>query len=222
MNERFRDAIGHEFADPRLLRQALTHPSASGRAGGGRDFERLEFLGDRVLALIVAEALLARFPDIDEGALSERLAAQVRRETLAEVALRIGLGEALARAPDDGPNRRRAAATSAADACEAVIAALFLDGGLEAARRFVLRHWQPLLERAPEARPDARTRLQHWSQARALGLPAYTALSRSGPAHRPEFEVEARLSNGESACGRGGSKQAAAQAAAAALLARLE
>ena len=114
------------------------------------------------------------------------------------------------------------AATAAADACEAVIAALFLDGGLDAARQFIGRHWQALVERHAEVERDARSRLQEWSHARALGQPVYTVRASRGPAHRPEFEVEAALANGRSARGSGGSKRAAAAAAAAALLERLE
>ena len=220
MNARFRAALGHDFADPGLLRQALTHPSAPGRGGGA--FERLEFLGDRVLGLVVAEMLLDRFPDVDEGGVGRRLSLLVSREALVEIAAATGLDEALARARDPGAAGGRMAATAAADACEAVIAALFLDGGLEAARQFVRRHWRALVERHAEVERDARSRLQEWSHAHALGQPAYTVCASRGPAHRPEFEVEAALANGERARGSGGSKRAAAAAAAAALLERLE
>lgn len=218
MNARFRAALGHEFADPRLLRQALTHPSAPGREDDA--FQRLEFLGDRVLGLIVAEMLLERFPDLDEGGIGLRMSVLVSEETLIEVAKETGLGAALVRDPK--ARERRMTEKPAADACEAVIAALFLDGGLEAARQFVRRHWQAPVERHAEVERDARSRLQEWSHARALGQPVYTVSARRGPAHRPEFEVEAALANGERARGSGGSKRAAAAAAAAALLERLE
>lgn len=220
MNARFHAALGHEFADPRLLRRALTHPSAPGREDDA--FERLEFLGDRVLGLVVAEMLIERFPDVDEGGLGRRLSVLVSREALVEIAGETGIGEAVVRARDPGAGGGRMAATAAADACEAVIAALFLDGGLEAARRFIRRHWQALVERHAEVERDARSRLQEWSHARALGQPVYTVSARRGPAHRPEFEVEAALANGERATGSGGSKRAAAAAAAASLLERLE
>ncbi len=220
MNARFRAALGHEFADPGLLRQALTHPSAPGRRDGA--FERLEFLGDRVLGLIVAEMLLERFPEVDEGGLGRRLSVLVSREALVETAAATGLDEALARARDTGAAGARMAATAAADACEAVIAALYLDGGPDAARQFVRRHWRALVERHAEVERDPRTRLQEWSHARGLGQPAYDVCARRGPAHRPEFEVEAALASGERARGTGGSKRAAAAAAAAALLERLE
>ena len=220
MNARFADALGHEFADSRLLRQALTHPSAPGCEGGA--FERLEFLGDRVLGLVVAGMLLERFPEVDEGGLGRRLSVLVSREALIEVAGETGLDEALARAHDPGVAGGRMAATAAADACEAVIAALYLDGGLEAARQFIHRHWKALVERHAEVERDARSRLQEWSHARALGQPVYTVCARRGPAHRPEFEVEAALASGERALGSGGSKRAAAAAAAAALLEKLE
>lgn len=218
MNARFRDALGHDFADPRLLRQALTHPSAPGR--GDDAFQRLEFLGDRVLGLIVAEMLLERFPEVDEGGVGLRMSVLVSEETLIEVARETGLDAALVRDPK--AREQRMAEKPAADACEAVIAALFLDGGLDAARQFVRRHWQALVERHAEVERDARSRLQEWSHARALGQPVYTVCARRGPSHRPEFEVEAALSSGERARGSGGSKRAAAAAAAAALLERLE
>ncbi len=217
MNARFRNALGHDFADPGLLRQALTHPSAPRREDD--EFERLEFLGDRVLGLVVAEMLLERFPEVDEGGLGRRLSVLVSREALIEIAGETGLDDALSRARD--PDGSRMAATAAADACEAVIAALFLDGGLDAARQFIRRHWRALVERHAEVERDARSRLQEWSHARALGQPVYTVCARRGPAHRPEFEVEAALANGERATGAGGSKRAAAAAAAAILLERL-
>jgi len=219
VNARFRSALDHDFADPELLRQALTHPSAPGRED--RAFERLEFLGDRVLGVVVAEMLLERFPQVDEGGLGRRLSVLVSRQSLVRVAAATGLDEAVARARDSGAGGGRMAETVAADACEAVIAALFLDGGLDAARRFVRRHWRALVECHAEIEPDARTRLQEWSHARTLGQPVYTVRSRCGPAHRPVFEVEAALANGERATGSGGSKRAAAAAAAAALLARI-
>ena len=220
MNARFSNALGHDFAEPGLLRQALTHPSAPGR--GEDQFERLEFLGDRVLGLVVAEMLLERFPEVDEGGLGRRLSVLVSREALIEIARETGLDEALSRARDPDAAGSRMAATAAADACEAVIAALFLDGGLGAARQFINRHWHALIERHAEVERDARSRLQEWSHARALGQPIYTVCARRGPAHRPEFEVEATLTNGERARGSGGSKRAAAAAAAALLLERLE
>ena len=211
--------LGHRFGRPELLERALTHPSASTPARP--DNQRLEFLGDRVLGLVVAEALLERYPDEAEDDLAPRLNALVRRETLAEVAAEIRLGEALhlGRSESTGGGRRKKAIL--ADAMEAVIAALYLDAGLEAARRFVLGRWQARLE-APDTAPmDAKTRLQEWAQGRGQRPPDYHVTAREGPDHAPRFTVEARLEDGPRAEGSAASKKQAEQAAAGALLARL-
>ncbi|MCH8952484.1 MAG: ribonuclease III [Proteobacteria bacterium] len=211
--------LGHRFADPVLLETALTHPSATSPARP--DNQRLEFLGDRVLGLVVAEALLAAYPGEAEGALAPRFNALVRRETLAEIALEIGLGGflRLGRSEATGGGRRKQAIL--ADALEAVIAALLLDGGMAAARHFILARWQGRIE-APETAPmDAKTRLQEWAQGRAMAPPDYLVTGREGPDHAPRFTIEARLESGETAAGRASTKKQAEQAAAAALLARL-
>ncbi len=211
--------LGHRFADPELLEQAVTHPSATSPARP--DNQRLEFLGDRVLGLIVAEALLAAYPGEAEGTLAPRFNALVRRETLAEIAAEIGLGGflRLGRSEATGGGRRKAAIL--ADAMEAVIAALFLDGGMAAARGFILDHWQGRIEAQDEAPMDAKTRLQEWAQGRAMAPPVYAETGRQGPDHAPRFTVEARLESGETAAGRASSKKQAEQIAAAALLTRL-
>ena len=211
--------LGHRFADPVLLETALTHPSATSPARP--DNQRLEFLGDRVLGLVVAEALLAAYPGEAEGTLAPRFNALVRRETLAEIALEIGLGGflRLGRSEATGGGRRKQAIL--ADALEAVIAALLLDGGMAAARHFILARWQGRIE-APETAPmDAKTRLQEWAQGRAMAPPDYLVTGREGPDHAPRFTIEARLESGETAAGRASTKKQAEQAAAAALLARL-
>jgi len=215
--------LGYEFRQPRLLREALTHPS---HAGGGHRrpdrYERLEFLGDRVLGLVVAEMLMARYPADDEGALSKRLVALVRREALVDVARRIGLDAeiAMASAPP-GDERRRARESAVADGCEALIGALYLDGGLAAAAPFVRRHWEPLLETMPAPPSDAKTALQEWAQARRRALPCYEVVGREGPAHSPVFTIEVRVEGEEPVVATGPSKRAAEQAAALALLDRL-
>jgi ribonuclease-3 len=216
---RLADALGHRFADPALLAQALTHPSASGPARP--DNQRLEFLGDRVLGLIVAEALLATYPDEAEGDLAPRFNALVRLETLAEVAAELDLGAHLhlGRSEATGGGRRKKAIL--ADAMEAVIAALWLDGGMDAARSFVLGHWQARIEAPAEAPMDAKTRLQEWAQGRGMALPDYTVAAREGPDHAPRFTVVAQLATGETASGTASSKKRAEQDAATALLARL-
>ena len=217
--DRLATVLGHRFGDPALLDQAVTHPSATSPARP--DNQRLEFLGDRVLGLIVAEALLATYPGEAEGTLAPRFNALVRRETLAEIAVEIGLGEflRLGRSEATGGGRRKKAIL--ADAMEAVIAALFLDGGMAAAQHFILARWQERIE-APDTAPmDAKTRLQEWAQGRGMALPIYEVTGREGPDHAPRFTVEARLESGETAAGEANSKKQAEQIAAAALLARL-
>ena len=217
------DAIGYDFHQPALLRQALTHPSAThGRRGAAPDnYERLEFLGDRVLGLIVAEWLLSRFPAESEGSLSRRLAALVRRETLAEVASGIGLGDHLILGPGEADAGSRQNASLLADACEAVIGALYLDAGLEAARAFVVARWTPYLEADLTPPQDAKTALQEWAQGRGLPLPEYREVAREGPPHEPVFTVEVEVQEHPPAIGRGLSKRLAEQAAAERLLAHL-
>ena len=164
--------------------------------------------------------LYEAFPDEAEGALSQRFSALVRRDTLEAVARGLGLGRhlALGRGEEAGGGRENPA--NLADACEAVIGALYLDGGLAAAESFIRRHWEPAMSAAPEPPRDAKTRLQEWTQARALGLPAYRTLGASGPAHAPVFEVEAEVAGLGRAHASGATKRAAEQDAAAALLAR--
>jgi ribonuclease-3 len=227
-------ALGHRFRDPALLAEALTHASAtsggSGRArgragrGGGdpaprrRSNERLEFLGDRVLGLVVAHALIRRFPDDAEGALTDRHVALVQRATLAAVGERLGLGRWLevARGEDESGGRERPALL--ADGCEAVIAALYLDGGLEAARGFVERAWEPFLLGVAVPPRDAKMALQEWAQARGLEPPAYRVAAEEGPPHAPRFTVEASLPGWPPGRGEGASKRAAERAAARLLL----
>ncbi len=209
-------ALGHAFSRPALLAEALTHPSAPG-AGGG--YERFEFLGDRVLALIVADMLLAAFPGEDEGALAKRFAALVRRESLALVAERLRLGGFVELSKGEEESGGRSNPALLADALEAMIAALYLDGGLAAAEAFVRRHWSAMMEAAETPPQDAKTRLQEWAQGAAKPLPTYTTVGVEGPPHNPTFAVEVRVAGHPPAAASGSSKRAAEQAAAAALLA---
>jgi len=213
--ERAETALGHRFTDRKLLLAALTHGSLSENV----NYQRLEFLGDRVLALVMATRLYETFPDEQEGLLNRRFTALVRRETLAEVAQEAGL-DTLVRletaAEQDGARRTPALL---ADVCEAVLGALYLDGGLDCAAAVINRHWAKRLATAEIAAKDAKTALQEWAQGNGLGLPAYRMVGRSGPDHDPEFEVEVRVSGLGKERGRAGSKRAAEQAAAAALLA---
>ncbi|MEM9783702.1 MAG: ribonuclease III [Pseudomonadota bacterium] len=213
--------LGHQFAEPELLASALTHASAAGTARP--DNQRLEFLGDRVLGLVIAEALMQRFPDEAEGDLAPRLNALVRRETLAEVAQTIDLGDHLVLGRSESLSGGRRKKAILADAMEAVIAAVYFDAGLDTARRLILAHWSPILDRAAasDAPTDAKSALQAWAQARGLGLPVYDEVARQGPDHAPRFTMAVRLEDGAEATGEAPGKRQAEQAAAALLLARL-
>lgn len=218
----FQDRIGHRFARPELLGQALTHRSAADPRRSLLDSnERLEFLGDRVLALIVAEWLAERFPNEREGDLGKRLGVLVARESLAKVAEALDLA-ALLRVPEsEGRAGLRARATVVADALEAVLGALYLDAGdLAPARALVRREWAPLLEADPRPPMSAKSRLQEWTLGRGLGLPEYRLAETSGPPHHPVFVVVV-AAQGREAEGRGENKRAAEQAAAEAWLAAL-
>jgi len=212
-------ALGLRFADRSLLAEALSHSGlAQGRRAGPASNERLEFVGDRVLGLVVAEWLIERFPDEREGPLARRLAQLVSEETLAEVAASLGLGALLAVAPGDEKGGVRGRRRALADAAEAVIGAIHLDRGLEAARAFIRRALADLVpERAPMHPKSA---LQEWAMGRGLEPPRYTVVAASGPDHAPTFRVRASCA-GESVEAEGATKQAAEKAAAALLLARV-
>jgi ribonuclease-3 len=215
----FSASVGHAFGKPELLREALTHGSATGRGRPG--YERLEFLGDRVLGLVVAEALLERFPGEREGDIAKRHAKLVRRETLAEVARGIGLGEHLivSRGEEEAGARHNPGVL--ADSLEAVIAAIYLDAGLAAARRFVLEHWAGSMSADERPPRDPKTTLQEWAQGRGMARPVYTELACIGPAHAPVFTVEARLEGMPAVEATGRSKREAEQGAALGLLSQL-
>jgi len=211
--------LGHSFVRPELLREAMTHRSAvhgRGRRGRGSN-ERMEFIGDRVLGLLIAEWLAERFPHEQEGDLGRRLALLVSQPVLAQVAEGIGLGEALSVSPGEAKAGVRRRATVLADALEAALGALYLDGGLERARAFVRGAWDAVMSRQEEPPKDAKTRLQEWVQARGLGLPDYLVASRVGPPHAPEFVVTV-AAGGFIGTGTAGSKRAAEQMAANELL----
>lgn len=209
--------LGHRFGRPALLAEALTH----GSTAGDSSYERLEFLGDRVLGLLVAEMLYEHFKDEPEGALSKRFAALVQRDTLADVARAIGLGADLHLSPSEAQAGGRNNAAILSDALEAVIGALYLDGGLDVAKAFVERNWRPLLASSIKPPQDAKTALQEWAQARGLALPHYREVGRSGPAHDPIFSVEVSVVGQAPVTAEGRSKRQAEQAAAQLLLQRL-
>ena len=215
-----RDRIGHDFADPSLLAQALTHRSA-----GTPHNERLEFLGDGVVNLIAAEALYQRWPRADEGVLTRARAELVREASLATIARRLELGERLTLGPGELKSGGFRRDSILADALEAVVAAIYLDAGYEACRGVVLPWFEQALDALPAGRPekDAKTRLQEWLQARQRPLPAYEMVSESGEDHAKVFLCRCTLSEPPaSAEGEGTSRRLAEQAAAAAVLERLE
>ena len=216
----FQARIGHEFADPALLVRAVTHASMS--SANRDDNQRLEFLGDRVLGLVMAEALLALDSKATEGQLAPRFNALVRKETCADVAREIDLGKVLKLGRSEMISGGRRKQALLGDGIEAVIAAVYLDGGFEAAKALVLRLWGDRTQAVEEDARDAKTALQEWAQARKLPPPAYVELSRSGPDHAPVFTIAARLQNGTEAQATAPSKRRAEQAAAASLLAELE
>lgn len=214
---------GHVFANPALLREALTHRSAASgrrRKGAGLSNERLEFLGDRVLGLVIAEWLAERFPAEPEGALGPRLAALVSRDALAEIGSAIGLPALLAIGAGEANSGLELRANVVADALEAVIGAVYLDGGLAPARDFIHARWQDAVTRQLAPPQDPKTALQEFLLARAQGLPEYVLHSTQGPPHAPQFVVIARAL-GKQAEGTGSSKRAAERQAAAALLSLL-
>ncbi|MGR3435142.1 MAG: ribonuclease III [Shimia sp.] len=216
----FEGRLGHTFADPALLITALTHASLSSPTRA--DNERLEFLGDRVLGLVMAEALIAADEAASEGQIAPRFNALVRKETCAEVARAIDLGAVLklGRSEQLSGGRRKEALLG--DAMEAVLAAIYRDGGLDAARAAVLRLWGDRIARVePDAR-DAKTALQEWAQARGLPPPSYDVTDRSGPDHAPTFTIRATLRDGRHASATANAKRHAEQAAARALLDAVE
>jgi ribonuclease III len=216
----FEARIGHRFANPELLIEAVTHASMSSPTRS--DNQRLEFLGDRVLGLVMAEALLEADLQAAEGTLAPRFNALVRKETCADVARDIDLGNVLRLGRSEMLSGGRRKQALLGDATEAVIAAVYLDAGFPAARDVILRLWGNRLTRVADDARDAKTALQEWAQARGLAPPRYVETARSGPDHAPVFTISAELDSGESASATAGSKREAQQSAAKALLASLE
>jgi ribonuclease-3 len=212
--------IGYRFRDKVLLERALTHISALKGQGRTGSYQRLEFLGDHVLGLAVSEMLFEAFPKAEEGELSRRLADLVRRESCAEVARSIELGDSLRLGASEVRSGGRARIAILADVCESLIGAVFLDGGYKAAKALVERYWADRMRKPARPLRDPKTILQEWAQARGLPTPSYREVERTGPHHDPVFRVAVVLPDRDPAEGRGRSKRAAEQAAAAALLAR--
>jgi ribonuclease-3 len=212
--------IAYRFTDPALLESALTHISALRGAHRAGSYQRLEFLGDHVLGLVISDMLFRTFPKADEGELSRRLADLVRKETCAEIARAVDLGAAIRVGASESNAGARSRLAILADVCEALIGAVYLDGGYKAAEALVQRLWEARLSATAQPLRDPKTLLQEWAQARGLPTPAYREVARSGPDHNPEFRVAVQLPAFAPAEGMGRSKRAAEQAAAAAMLAR--
>lgn len=215
----FCDRLGHRFADPELVIRALTHSSLS--SATRPDNQRFEFLGDRVLGLVLAEAVLAQDEDAKEGTLAPRFNALVRKETCADVARAIDLGLVLKLGKSEMSTGGRRKTALLGDAMEAVIAAVYLDAGFEVARDMILRLWGDRVRSVEADARDAKTALQEWAQARGHPPPTYVELGRTGPDHAPVFRIAVRLTSGEVGEAEATSKRAAEQAAARAVLDRL-
>ncbi len=212
--------IDHAFADKALLVRALTHSSLSGGDNTVRDLERLEFLGDRVLGLLTAEELWRRYPHYSEGDMAPRLNALVRKETCAKAAQHFGVDEFIMMSEWEAQSGGRKKKAILGDVMEALLGALYIDGGLEAARRVYDQFWTPNLEDLSKLHKDPKTALQEWSQNKKLGTPHYEVINADGPAHAPAFTVDVRVKGMKPTQGEGRSKREAQMEAARRFLVR--
>jgi ribonuclease-3 len=215
----FQDRIGHRFGRPELLIRAMTHSSFG--TPNRPDNQRLEFLGDRVLGLVIAEALMSEDRTASEGQLAPRFNALVRKECCADVARQVDLGAVLKLGKSEQVTGGRRKAALLGDAMEALIAAIYLDAGIDAARAVILRLWGARIDRVEADARDPKTTLQEWAQGQGMAPPRYEVRDRAGPDHAPVFRVVAMLADGREGTGEATSKRAAEQAAASALLGRL-
>ncbi len=210
--------LGYTFKDYANLERALTHASVRKRAEGSFHYERLEFLGDRVLGITVADMLYRSFPDANEGELSLRLNAMVKGNTLADISDQLNLHEFIRTGADLKELTGKRMRSVRADVLEALIGSIYLDGGLDAAAAFIQRFWGGRMNAAEAARRDSKTELQEWAHANRLGMPKYRERERSGPDHDPLFTVTVEVSGKGEASGMGRSKRIAEQSAARAML----
>ena len=215
----FEQRLGYEFSNPSLLVEALTHSSIA--SDFRKDNQRLEFLGDRVLGLVMAEALLEIDQTAPEGTLAPRFNALVRKETCAEVARQIELGGVLKIGRSEMLSGGRRKDALLGDGMEAVIAAIYKDGGFEIAKTIIIKLWGDRIKNVKVDARDAKTMLQEWAQARGQNPPNYEVISRSGPDHAPDFLVKVILASGETSEAMAGSKRQAEQMAAKALLQKI-
>ncbi|OOY32056.1 ribonuclease III [Thioclava sp. F36-6] len=216
----FEQRLGHKFKRPELLARALTHSSIS--TPTRPDNQRLEFLGDRVLGLVMAEALFLGDRAASEGQMAPRFNALVRKEACADIARKIDLGAVLKLGRSEMMTGGRRKLALLGDAMEAVIAAVYLDGGFDAAKVLILRLWEDRLDSVEEDARDPKTALQEWAQARGLPPPRYEIIHRDGPDHAPNFTIEVSLENGARETAKAGSKRQGEMTAAKTLLKRLE
>jgi ribonuclease III len=220
-HEKLQTRLGYRFADPDLLERALSHSSAVSPARRiERSYQRLEFLGDRVLGIVVAEMLYRRFPKANEGELSRTLNTLVRKETCAEIARQLDLGREINLGDSEARSGGAEKEAILGDITEAVIGAIYLDGGLEPARTFIETNFEPFLSDGQANRADAKTTLQEWAQARGLEPPAYVLVERTGPDHAPEFTIGIELAGFERLEAIGPSKKIAEHKAAEMFLLR--
>ncbi len=221
--EELQITLKYEFSDIELLERSLTHPSVIKQDGTKNiGYERLEFLGDRVLGLIAAQMVMEKFPNEAEGDLAKRHTAVVRGETLAKVAESLELGSYLFLSEGERKTGGRKKSAILADAMEAVLAAIYLDGGYAEAVKFTRRHWNDLVDAHLEPPMDAKTRLQEVVQSTGHELPQYKVLSQTGPQHSPNFKVEVSATEYGSANAVATSKRSAEKMAAARLLEKIE
>lgn len=217
------EAIGYRFKDSALLTRALTHPSAvAAREAIRRSNQRLEFLGDRVLNLVIAHRLIERRRDESEGDLAPRLNRLVKKGACAEAVRHLGLQAYIVLSDGEVAAGGRERESTLGDACEAIIGAIYLDGGLAPARKFIETAWAPQFKAVPARIRDPKTLLQEWAQAQGLPLPDYTVTGRTGPDHDPVFEVSVAVAGQETAYAKGSSKRDAERAAAVKLLTIIE
>lgn len=221
-DELMHGAVWNSWRECALVKQALTHPScAKTHDGAPFNNQRLEFLGDAVLGMVIAELLYELYPTEQEGELARRLSALVCGTQLVQIARSIGLGEMLIMSESEAENDGRNNPSNLEDACEALIGALYLDGGLSAARQFIHAHWHDLALSLSEPPKDPKTALQEWAQARSLPLPLYRVVKEEGPAHAPAFTIEVSVKQHGSAQATASNKKTAERDAAAALLKQL-
>lgn len=211
--------LGYRFKRRTVLEKALVHSSAPEVVGGkAESYQRLEFLGDRVLGLAVAEMVYSAFPDADEGELSRRLTQLVRKETCAAIAENLELGRFIHLGHGEAQSGGRRKKAILGDVCESVIAAIYLDGGYTEAAQFIQRSWDRLMRESETPLRDAKTALQEWAHRQGFDVPVYREVSRTGPDHKPVFTISVTVGGEERAHGRGQSKRLAEQDAARTVL----